>query len=144
LAGSRLYRQIDAGINHSCALSLADEAFCWGAAVAIGDGKNQDRAVPTRVAGGLKFTRLSTGWDHTCAVTSDRQTYCWGAFITGQVNGSGPLSSAVPKAVLANYPFAQISVGEHLACGIRANGATWCWGLGWNQDGRPHSIHALK
>jgi alpha-tubulin suppressor-like RCC1 family protein len=143
VAGSRLYKQIDAGVDHSCALSTAGVAFCWGAGAAIGDGKTQDRAVPTRVAGGLTFTQLSTGWDHTCALTSDRQTYCWGGFITGQVNGSAPVSSLVPVAVMTDYPFTQISIGEHLTCGIRANGATWCWGLGWSEDGRAHLIHAL-
>jgi alpha-tubulin suppressor-like RCC1 family protein len=143
VAGSRLYKQIDAGVNHSCALSTADGAFCWGVGPGIGDGTSGPRAVPTRVVGGLKFAQLSTGWDRTCAVTFDRRAYCWGGFITGQVNGSMPESSVVPVAVMTDYSFTRISTGEHLTCGITPNSRAVCWGVGWTQDGRPHQIHAL-
>ena len=143
VAGDRLYKQIDAGINHSCALSQADVAFCWGTGSAIGDGEGGSQSAPVRVAGNLKFMQLSTGWSHTCAVTFDRQAYCWGGFITGQVNGSMPVSTVVPLAVMTDYRFTQISIGEHLACGIKPNGVALCWGLGWTQDGRAHQIHAI-
>ena len=144
VAGTRLYKQIDAGVDHSCALALSGAAFCWGSSPGLGDGTSQDRAVPTRVVGGLTFAQLSTGWSHTCAVTVDRRAYCWGAFITGQINGGGPSSSTVPVAVATTYPFTQISTGEHLTCAIRPSGLTMCWGLGWGQDGRMHQIHAVR
>jgi alpha-tubulin suppressor-like RCC1 family protein len=95
------------------------------------------------VAGSLKFAQLSTGWDRTCAVTFDRQAWCWGGFITGEVIGNGPISSAVPVAVMTDYSFTRISTGEHLTCGITPNSRAVCWGVGWNEDGRPHQIHAL-
>jgi alpha-tubulin suppressor-like RCC1 family protein len=144
VAGARLYQQIDAGIDHSCALSTAGVAFCWGTGSAIGDGKGGSQIAPVRVVGGLTFTQLSTGWGHTCALTLDRQAYCWGGFITGQVNGSMPVSSVVPVAVMTDYRFVHISIGEHLACGIAPNGRALCWGLGWTQDGRAHRIDAIK
>jgi alpha-tubulin suppressor-like RCC1 family protein len=143
VAGSRLYKQIDAGVEHSCALSSSDAAFCWGLGPGLGDGKGGSAPAPVRVVGGLKFTQLSTGWDRTCAVTFDRRAYCWGAFITGQVDGGGPMSSVVPVAVMTDYSFTRISTGEHLTCGITPNSRAVCWGVGWTQDGRPHQIHAL-
>ena len=141
VAGSRLYKQIDAGVNHSCALSTADAAFCWGeAGIAIGDGTDEGRALPTRVAGGLKFAQLSTGWDHTCALTFDQRAYCWGGFITG---GDWPLHSSVPVPVMSDHRFTQISIGEHLACGIKPNGRALCWNVGFADDGKARQIHAL-
>jgi hypothetical protein len=74
-------------------------------------------------------------------VTFDRRAYCWGAFITGQVDGGGPMSSVVPVAVMTDYSFTRISTGEHLTCGITPNSRAVCWGVGWTQDGRPHQIH---
>jgi alpha-tubulin suppressor-like RCC1 family protein len=143
VAGSRLYKQVDAGVGHSCALSTSDVAFCWGTGPGLGDGSGGFQAVPVRVAGSLKFAQLSTGWDRTCAVTFDWRAWCWGGFITGQIDGSMPVSSVVPVAVMTDHAFTRISTGEHLTCGITPNSRAVCWGVGWNEDGRPHQIHAL-
>jgi alpha-tubulin suppressor-like RCC1 family protein len=142
VAGTRLYKQVDGGIDHSCALSTSDLAFCWGYGWGIGDGRFGSQPAPVRVAGGLKFAQLSTGWYHTCAVTFNQEAFCWGGSITGQINGSQPISSLVPVAVMTDYRFTQISTGAELTCGITPASRVVCWGLG-GQDGRPHQIHAL-
>jgi alpha-tubulin suppressor-like RCC1 family protein len=137
VVGSRLYKQVSAAVDHSCALSTTGVAFCWGMAGTIGDGLQEDRNVPTRVAGNLKFSQISANWDHTCALTFDRQTYCWGSQFIGMEN------SGVPVAILTDYPFTQISTGEHMGCGIRANGSTWCWPV-YTDDRQPRLIHGVR
>jgi alpha-tubulin suppressor-like RCC1 family protein len=69
-----------AGGDHTCGLTLAAEVWCWGRGRdgELGDGAQDDRAVPTRVVGGLRFVALAAGARHTCGLTTDGAVLCWG------------------------------------------------------------------
>ena len=79
---------VSAGGDHTCALTTAGDAWCWGdnshgqLGIDTIGGSSQ---TPALVANGLKFTSISAGGAHTCGVTLDHVIYCWGA------NGSGQL-----------------------------------------------------
>lgn len=53
VSGGLTFQSIDAGGQHTCALTAARALYCWGRNedVELGDGTNVNRAVPTRVAG---------------------------------------------------------------------------------------------
>jgi alpha-tubulin suppressor-like RCC1 family protein len=67
VAGTRLYHQVFAGGDHSCALTSGRKAFCWGEGAygQIGDGKGLNRFTSRAVIGGLLFDRLALGGVYT-------------------------------------------------------------------------------
>src|SRR2546430_2355977 len=78
---------VSAGFEHTCGLTTAGVAYCWGQGYAgkLGDGSTSDRSSPVLVAGGVRFVSLSAGGHHTCAVTAAGAAYCWGYNVYGQL-----------------------------------------------------------
>lgn len=79
--GGQSFTQLSAGYYHTCGITSAGNALCWGwnQSGQIGDGTNaQSRTTPVAVAGGLQFLELHTGRDHTCGLASTGNAYCWG------------------------------------------------------------------
>jgi alpha-tubulin suppressor-like RCC1 family protein len=140
-----------AGAQHTCVLSAAGDAYCWGSNAfgqlgnsgTTGTGARQLKMV--RVSGGRKFVRLAAGDYHTCGI--DRETgnaYCWGRNNVGQLGNGGTGISAAPVLVTrpsdapAGQRFIQLSLGELHSCGVLGTafgtgtlaptGTAYCWG----------------
>ena len=95
VAGGLTFRVISAGGGHTCAITSADnELYCWGQNQSgqLADLTTIDRAVPTHVAGSLKFESVSAGTDHTCGRDLAGIIYCWGSNAAGQL-GEGTLNN---------------------------------------------------
>src|SRR5947207_169720 len=142
---------VSAGFEHTCGLTTAGVAYCWGQGYAgkLGDGSTSDRSSPVLVAGGVRFVSLSAGGHHTCAVTAAGAAYCWGYNVYGQLGvgtTTGPEScptanpdvtvycSMAPAPVAGGIAFAAVSAGAEHSCGVTAAGAAYCWG--YNYDGK--------
>ena len=84
------YVTLTSGLSHTCALTSAGRAECWGAGSsgALGDGSRQDRERPVSVAGGHVFTAIAAGSEHTCGRTADDDVWCWGGNYVGQLGVS--------------------------------------------------------
>ena len=92
--------KIAAGESHTCALTSAGTAYCWG-----GNGRGElgadpaavgfASATPHAVPGGFTFASLDAGEVHTCGVTSAGAGMCWGSREFGQV-GDGVIGAALP------------------------------------------------
>ena len=109
--------------HHTCGLSLAGEAFCWGMSYESG---------PTRVSP-LRFIALTTGYSHTCGLTADGSAYCWGSNESAQLGaGVAPTNftnaTTVPTRLADAPPFVSISAGGWFTCGLTADGRVFCWG----------------
>ena len=132
VAGGRSYRQLDAGANHTCAVTTGNRAFCWGMGRSgeIGDGKTFLRFVPQAVAGGHSFDRVSAG-DPTCGETTDNRLYCWGPNSAGQLGDGTTTQRLTPVAVVGAKFFAQVSVGGGNTCGVVSSSTrpAYCWGF---------------
>jgi alpha-tubulin suppressor-like RCC1 family protein len=82
IGGSRRFRFVAAGDEHTCGITLVGDATCWGnnARGQLGDDTQTNRSVPgTPVFGARQWAQLAGGEFHTCgieAVTS--RVYCWG------------------------------------------------------------------
>lgn len=145
------FAQVAAGFSHSCALTPAGEAYCWGAASAgelgIGDPSTVQYfctgsvCVPTPlpVSGGLTFTQITSGGEgsHTCALQADGTAYCWGYNYAGQLGRSSERCPGrsfecglTPGAVATPLKFRAISAGGAHTCAIATDGALYCWGQG--------------
>ena len=122
---------ISGGDDHTCALTFAGAAYCWGDndEGQLGDGtEDTDRLIPTAVSGGLKFTSIDAGDNATCALTSAGAAYCWGYDQSGS-NGSGEtVDSSTPQAVIGGHTWISISAGDDHTCGLTTAGAAYCWG----------------
>lgn len=149
VAGGRTFTAIEAGYNHSCALSATGAAFCWGwnHSGVLGDGSalQQAHPGPVQVAGGLSFAAITVGGFHNCGLTADGSAYCWGMNDYGQLGvgtATGPEvcthplnpeygrtnCSNTPVPVAGGLRFSAIGAGFYHTCAITTDGDTYCWG----------------
>jgi len=81
VSGGYSFVALAAGLSHTCGVTSAGSALCWGwnQSGQVGDGTNaQSRTTPVQVAGGLEFRELHAGRDHTCGLATTGAAYCWG------------------------------------------------------------------
>jgi alpha-tubulin suppressor-like RCC1 family protein len=135
------FKFISLGTYSTCAITLGDDAFCWG----IGPynyGNTSGNA--STVPGGIKFTKVSveTGYglnyggeiEHVCGIATSGQLYCW-------TRGGSPTN----PSVISGTDYADISVGgisnptsdRYRACAVDIAGVAYCWGTLPLGDGRP-------
>lgn len=122
---------LETGGYHSCRLTEAGAAYCWGYGYngQLGNGSNLDESAPVAVSGEHKFIALALGMTHTCGITTDHLAYCWGAGSRGQLGNGGTSSANVPVAVSGNHASVALTAGYNHTCAITQEGAAYCWGL---------------
>jgi alpha-tubulin suppressor-like RCC1 family protein len=130
-AGTRQWRQIDAGFSHTCAVTTTYRAFCWGNGREgqLGNGKSYLSFWPRAVAGGLSFERVTAGHRHTCGETTTNRAYCWGYNDSGQLGDGTTIQRLTPVAVVGALSFRQVSAGGYHSCGVTSGSLAWCWGV---------------
>src|SRR5437899_346921 len=128
-----IFAAIEAGSQHTCGVTTASSAYCWGSndRGQLGEGTTTARSRPVLVAaGGLTFAAVSLN-GHTCAVTATGDAYCWGLNQSGWL-GDGTTTtrlSPVLVAAPAGVTFAAVSAARSHTCGVTPAGAAYCWGL---------------
>jgi alpha-tubulin suppressor-like RCC1 family protein len=130
IAGGRSYKWLDAGHEHTCAVTTDGRGFCWGNGRAgqLGTGKAYLSFWPQRVAGGLLFRNVTAGVIHSCGVGTDGRSYCWGSNQYGQLGDGTTTQRLTPVAVAGGHPFAQLAGGEGSTCGLTTGARAYCWG----------------
>jgi alpha-tubulin suppressor-like RCC1 family protein len=86
--GGHSFASLGAGDSHSCGVTTAGSAYCWGwnQSNQLGDGTNESsRGSPALVAGGLTFVSIGGGRDHSCGLTTSGAAWCWGWTYQGRV-----------------------------------------------------------
>jgi alpha-tubulin suppressor-like RCC1 family protein len=124
------WRSIAAGPTHTCALSLAGKAYCWGDGKTgqLGTGLTDQRLTPTPVSTSLKFRQIVVGQNFSCALTEAGAAYCWGENSRGRVGDGTTFSRLAPTAVAGSHVFASLTAGDTHACGLTTTGIALCWG----------------
>ena len=144
VAGGLRFRQVVAGLWHSCGVTTDGRAYCWGwnAYGQLGDGTGIRRAVPVAVVGGLQFKSLALGSEHTCGVTLNDKAYCWGRNDYGQLGIGRRADRNHPVTVMGGLGFKAVTAGfsdrdtlsgRH-TCGLTTEDVAYCWGA--NQFGQ--------
>lgn len=145
VAGGLSFVNLTAGGGHTCGVTGAGVAYCWGydSYGQLGDSSLYSAAhhTPVAVVGGLTFTNLTAGFMHTCGVTNNGATYCWGLAEVGALgDGQSHLicygfkafpdapCSKSPVAVAGGLTFASVTAGFGHTCGLTRGGAAYCWG----------------
>jgi alpha-tubulin suppressor-like RCC1 family protein len=138
--GDHELAKVIAGYLHTCGLTTAGEAYCWGnnryGATGLGVSEG-GTYIPTPVLGGHRFADLvagggvCNGWEPalvevvvgvgvTCGFTADRKVYC-------------VRPNTAHRPLVTDLPVASLAVGETQTCIVTTDGDTYCWG--WNGSG---------
>ncbi len=89
------------GQLHTCGLSVAGEAFCWGRGKAGQLGvPDEEVRTPVRVQTDVLFTRIAAGARHTCGISTEGRAYCWGWGQLGQLGLGKNRNTSVPEEVV--------------------------------------------
>jgi alpha-tubulin suppressor-like RCC1 family protein len=139
---------VTAGDLHTCALSSAGAAFCWGMNFAgqLGNGENNGKATADAVTGiAVGATRIDAGASHTCAVVQGA-VKCWGANLSGQLGNGTTASSNEPVAVIGMQAgVVDVTAGANHSCALTSAGTVRCWGWnGYGQLGSADNVNALQ
>jgi alpha-tubulin suppressor-like RCC1 family protein len=130
------FTSIHTEYRHTCALTSAGQAYCWGknGSGQLGNNSTGTQYTPVAVQQpvGVSFAQIRTNADNTCAVTSGGQAYCWGLNNNrGQV-GDGTIWTTRRTPVAVSQPsgvsLGAVTVGSSFACGVDGVGQSWCWG----------------
>jgi alpha-tubulin suppressor-like RCC1 family protein len=133
--GGLTFRTISAGTDHTCGVTTANQAYCWGwnergqLGIDDSDAIHVYSATPFAVAGGHSFASVSAGDQHTCGVTTTSQAYCWGDNGGGQLGTDSEGSEFAPAPVAGGLAFSSISAGSGITCGLTTSGQAYCWGI---------------
>ena len=130
--GAPTFASIAAGHEHTCGLTPAGDAFCWGnnESGQLGDGESRSRQeTPVPVSGGLTFQTIAPGGLHTCGVTLAGEAYCWGSpNLVGYLGDGTTQPAHTPVAVVGGHTFRTIALGGEHSCGLTDAFVTDCWG----------------
>jgi alpha-tubulin suppressor-like RCC1 family protein len=142
---------VAAGTSHTCALTSAGAAWCWGAndtgQLGVASTSTSCQSVPcarrpVAVAGAPTFASITAGRGFTCALTPAGAAWCWGRNDYGQLGNGTTTRTSVPVPVAGSQAFTRISVEENHACALSTAGALYCWGEnGYGQLGDGSTAH---
>jgi len=126
------FATVEAGYAHTCAVTSAGAAYCWGGNgnAQLGDNTTVDKLVPTAVQGGVVFAVVSGGGDHTCGVSTSGIGYCWGANGSGQIGDNTTLAKLAPAVTAGSLSLSVAAAGLNHSCAVAAgaSASVYCWG----------------
>ena len=136
VTGGLSFTELSAGHGHTCGITSAGAAWCWGFQLAgeLGNGVAGNQPAPVAVTGGLSFVQVSAGYYHTCGVTAAGAAHCWGLNRGGQLGDGTTTDRTTPVAVTGGVNFVAVASGADHTCGVTAAGAAWCWGFNGNGE----------
>ena len=133
--GNITFRSLTAGSYHTCGVSIAGAAYCWGTNQLgeLGNGTLGTTQDPQEVVGGHRFVSLSAGARHTCGLTDSGTAHCWGFNDRGALGRGHAIVQKYPspQPVAGGIRFAAISAEYDYTCGVSTSGEGYCWGSNW-------------
>jgi alpha-tubulin suppressor-like RCC1 family protein len=127
-----------AGYAHTCAVTTAGAAQCWGRNQfgQLGEGSTTNKSTPQPVTGLVSGVKaIVPGFSYTCALTTAGAVQCWGANHFGQLGEGSTTNKSTPQPVtgLASGVAAIVGRSVH-TCALTTAGAVQCWGR--NHEGQ--------
>ena len=129
-----LVDSVSAGPSHTCAVTKAGGAYCWGnnGSYQLGDGTSTARLTAIGVSGlGTGVASISAGNSNTCVVTTGGGAKCWGYNYYGQVGDGSKTTRPSPANVSGLTTGVRSIVASpyyYYVCAVTTDGAAKCWG----------------
>jgi hypothetical protein len=113
---------IAAGDNHTCAVTTAGAAYCWGQddSFQLGSNPQANHYLPAEVDSQYNFVTIAAGGLHTCGLITAGVVACWGNDGYGQIGR--PQNDVSPYQIypyllraglsIALEPFARVGLGS--------------------------------
>ena len=132
VAGDHEWADLSAGALHTCGVTTAGDAYCWGANHygQLGDNSLQQSNVPVPVFGTQVWADIDAGANYTCGITDEGVGYCWGRGYEWQLGSATTASRRVPDLIRGDHAWVEIATGFEQTCGITQDRLTFCWGTG--------------
>jgi len=125
--GALTFGAISAGRHHSCAITLSNIGYCWGASPDGRTGTTSQTNAPAQVPAPSVFSSTSAGRTHTCGLTLMGVVDCWGSNQGGQLGDSARTTTR--KTVDIWDPAIAIAAGGLHSCAVTLYGDAYCWGF---------------
>jgi alpha-tubulin suppressor-like RCC1 family protein len=136
---------VSAGDRHTCARTVAGEAYCWGANNRLQSGGSGGMApvglTVVELGNVAPVTAVTTGSEHSCALDGAGNLYCWGASDKGQRGGNFNDSATGVQVSLPPVSVPILSASADMTCAVTGPDAAselFCWGVfgdTWGADG---------
>jgi prepilin-type N-terminal cleavage/methylation domain-containing protein len=137
--GPKVWVQISAGGDKTCAIASDSKAYCWGGnnVGQLGNGSTTQSQVPIAVTAngalnGKTIVSIASGTSHACVIASDNNAYCWGYNLNGQLGNNSTTNSSVPVPVttgaLNGKTIKSIAAGDSHTCVVASDNNAYCWG----------------
>jgi alpha-tubulin suppressor-like RCC1 family protein len=138
---------VEAGYDHTCAVSVDGTVACWGSnsSGALGDNTISTRKTAVAAQGLTGAVTVSTGEDFSCATTAGGSVACWGYNVNGQLGDGLTTSRKIPYVLPSISGAVEVSAGVSRACALLGDATVLCWGAngsGYLGDGTADS-HGL-
>jgi len=124
---------VSVGQFHTCAITDAGAAKCWGRNTdgQLGNGNSPSvSTTPSSVVGlSSGATAITSGRYHSCALIGTGSVKCWGDNSEGQL-GDGTTDDSDTPVIVSGLPagLTDIDAGWNQSCALTAAGAPKCWG----------------
>lgn len=127
--GTATYRRIQAGQDHSCAISDPGALFCWGQNQYgnLGTGDREAHGTPFQIGDKVDWVEVSLDTFHTCALDKNGHLFCWGRNAEGQL-GLGDNDDRLNPTRVPGEGFAQLTAGRFHTCALKQDQSVWCTG----------------
>lgn len=126
------FQSLSAGAGHTCGVTTAGSAYCWGwnREGRLGNGSSAPAPAPEPVPGRASFVQVSAGWEITCGILGAGAA-CWGSNRSGQLGSATKSDALEPVWVIEGGRFVTVATQATHTCAVTEVGqAVWCWGAG--------------
>jgi alpha-tubulin suppressor-like RCC1 family protein len=126
------FQAIDAGFDHSLAISTDGSVYAWGdnSRGQLGTGNTTGSLIPVKISLPSPAKSVSAGQYYSAVVLEDGTAYAWGVNSAGQLGVGSTTDSLVPLQVDAptGVQFESVSAGSYHTLAVTIAGDVYGWG----------------